>query len=257
MKENSIEEDIKIVENYLANSAMNEIDSNFFKNSGWETVDLEIPKSMQHILSDYKRVLKENEIYKKNSEIMSKENLSTAEQLKVEIKENFRLKNQLENNRKEYQETYKDVREELKELKKENEELLQEKINNQKIIVLAQNDMLNYQAGFEDGKNGRTSAVQSIIENRQYYIFQKQIEKYERHIEKLQKENEELKADNYELNNRISDLLDNIPVQEVKDKIEELKQEKKKYGNCLIEMYEDELVNRDIKILQELLEGRK
>lgn len=71
------------------------------------------------------------------------------------------------------------------------------------------------------------------------------------------KENEELKADNYELNNRISDLLDNIPVQEVKDKIEELKQEKKKYGNCLIEMYEDELVNRDIKILQELLEGRK
>lgn len=58
---NSIKEDIKIVENYLANSAMNEIDSNFFKNSGWETVDLEIPKSMQHILSDYKRVLKENE----------------------------------------------------------------------------------------------------------------------------------------------------------------------------------------------------
>lgn len=54
---------------------------------------------------------------------MSKENLSTAKQLKVEIKENFRLKNQLENNRKEYQETYKDVREELKELKKENEEL--------------------------------------------------------------------------------------------------------------------------------------
>ena len=62
---NSIEEDIKIVENYLANSAMNEIDSNFFKNSGWETVDLEIPKSMQHILSDYKRVLKENEELKR------------------------------------------------------------------------------------------------------------------------------------------------------------------------------------------------
>lgn len=65
MRENSIKEDIKIVENYLANSAMNEIDSNFFKNSGWETVDLEIPKSMQHILSDYKRVLKENEELKK------------------------------------------------------------------------------------------------------------------------------------------------------------------------------------------------
>ena len=59
MKENSIEEDIKIVEDYLENSAINETDSNFFKNGGWETVDLEIPKSMQHILSDYKRVLKE------------------------------------------------------------------------------------------------------------------------------------------------------------------------------------------------------
>ena len=46
-----------------------------------------------------------------------------------------------------------------------------------------------------------------------------------------------------------------ISVQKVKDKIEEIKQEKKKYGNCLIEMYEDELVNRDIKILQELLES--
>lgn len=250
MKENSIEEDIKILEEMIENANIENMDMN--NCFGGEHIE-----AIEHILSDYKRVLKENEIYKKNSEIMSKENLSTAEQLKVEIKENFRLKNQLENNRKEYQETYKYVREELKELKKENEELLQEKINNQKIIVLAQNDMLNYQAGFEDGKNGRTSAVQSIIENQQYYIFQKQIEKYERHIEKLQKENEELKADNYELNNRISDLLDNIPVQEVKDKIEELKQEKKKYGNCLIEMYEDELVNRDIKILQELLEGRK
>lgn len=80
---NSIEEDIKIVENYLANSAMNEIDSNFFKNSGWETVDLEIPKSMQHILSDYKRVLKENEelknkIMEKDLEIIGKEEYTKA-----------------------------------------------------------------------------------------------------------------------------------------------------------------------------------
>lgn len=47
-------------------------------------------------------------------------------------------------------------------------------------------------------------------------------------------------------------------IQKVKDKIEEkLKQEKEKYGNCLIKMYEDELVNRDIKILQELIEERE
>lgn len=126
---NSIEENIKIVEDYLENSAINEIDSNFFKNSGWETVDLEIPKSMKHILSDYKRALKENEELKK-----------------------FHI---------------------------------------------------------QDNKHSD-------------FIMQH-----------------------------------SIPVQKIKDKIEELKQEKKKYGNCLIEMYEDELVNRDIKILQELLEGRK
>ena len=41
-------------------------------------------------------------------------------------------------------------------------------------------------------------------------------------IEKLQKENEELKADNYELNNIITDLLENIPIQKVKDKIERI-----------------------------------
>lgn len=46
-----------------------------------------------------------------------------------------------------------------------------------------------------------------------------------------------------------------ISKSKIKDKIEKLEQEKKKYGNCLIKMYEDELVNRDIKILQELLES--
>ena len=85
-------------------------------------------------------------------------------------------------------------------------------------------------------------------------------------IEKLQKENEELK-------NKLLDTLEGqkvikeetpqyikenyISKEEVKDKIEELKQEKGKHGNCLIEMYEDELVNRDIKILQELIEERE
>ena len=81
MKENSIEEDIKIVENYLANSAMNEIDSNFFKNGGWETVDLEIPKSMQHILSDYKRVLKENELLRQQN-ILYKNNIHNLKEVR-------------------------------------------------------------------------------------------------------------------------------------------------------------------------------
>ena len=46
-------------------------------------------------------------------------------------------------------------------------------------------------------------------------------------------------------------------IAKLQHKIKELKQEKGKYGNCLIEMYEDELVNRTIKILQELLESEE
>ena len=76
-------------------------------------------------------------------------------------------------------------------------------------------------------------------------------------IEKLQKENEELKADNYELNNRITDLLENIPVQKIKDKIEELNN----ISNA--EKLEDIMIGGNYTItelvqyvLQELIEGR-
>lgn len=77
---------------------------------------------------------------------------------------------------------------------------------------------------------------------------------------KLQKENEYYKLlldtnKNFTIDKKNRNYKWNvIEIQKVKDKIEKIKQEKKKYGNCLIEMYEDELVNRDIKILQELIE---
>lgn len=165
MKENSIEEDIKIVDNFV--TYFNRNIQNGYKAD--LTVLGEEIEAIEHILSDYTRVLKENE------------------------------------------------------------ELLQEKINNQKIIALAQKDMLNYQAGFEDGKNRRTSAVQSIIENQQYYIFQKQIEKYERHIEKLQKENEELKNKYATFIKMSSEVIANsIPKSKLKDIIDRIDYDIKK-----------------------------
>ena len=203
IEENSIEEDIKDIEKYISFTSKRE---NFSHDTDWNW-NKDLANKIEHILSDYKRVLKENE------------------------------------------------------------ELLQEKINNQKIIVLAQNDMLNYQAGFEDGKNGRTSAVQSIIENQQYYIFQKQIEKYEEHIEKLQKENEELKKSKitYEavrdIQEKNRNIVDNnyISKQIVKDNLIKYQEE----YELLLEHQSGKESNRTkylrgrIHMCQELLEGRK
>lgn len=48
----NIEDDVKIVKRYLENSAYKESNSDFFKNGGWEIVDLEIPKAMKNIIAE-------------------------------------------------------------------------------------------------------------------------------------------------------------------------------------------------------------
>lgn len=130
--ENNIEEDIILLndfaegdfqrdklENYKGSYKMGYF---YYKN---------IQQAIEHILSDYKRALKENERYQKSDyETICLENNELREitdRIQSEyndlLKDNFKLKDELEAKRKEYQETYKDVREELRELKKENEEL--------------------------------------------------------------------------------------------------------------------------------------
>ena len=195
--ENSIKEDIKDIEKYISFTSKRE---NFSHDTDWNW-NKELANKIEHILTDYKRVLKENE------------------------------------------------------------ELKEDRKNNNEMIALAQNEILNYMSGYEEGKKHKMTAVAQVVENQQYYRVRKQMEKYEEFIKRLKKENEELKNDYENLSNSVvvknHCIKNSIPVQKVKDKIEELKQEKKKYGNCLIEMYEDELVNRDIKILQELLESEE
>lgn len=69
----SIEEDIKILENYLKDSAYKQVDSDFFKNGGWEIVDLKIPKAIEHLLQDYTRQKQINEEHQKiNGELREK-----------------------------------------------------------------------------------------------------------------------------------------------------------------------------------------
>ena len=117
-------------------------------------------------------------------------------------------------------------------LQKENEELKEDRKNNNEMIALAQNELLNYMSGYEDGKKHKMTAMAQVIENQQYYIVRKQMEKYEEHIKRLQKENEELK--NQEATQRkINELLvqrysNSISVQKVKAIIDRIDYDIKK-----------------------------
>lgn len=120
MKENSIEEDIARIAKLITTKFSNDY-----------SIDNKDKEAIEHILSAYKRVLKEIE------------------------------------------------------------ELKQDRNNNYQMIALAQNEALGYMQGYEDGKKLKRSAVANIVENQQYYIIKKQIEKYETYIEQLRKELEQ------------------------------------------------------------------
>ena len=82
----NIEDDVKIVKRYLENSAYKESNSDFFKNGGWEIVDLEIPKAMKNIIAereqDKKRIqeLEEENKKLKASHIFTRNNNATDEE---------------------------------------------------------------------------------------------------------------------------------------------------------------------------------
>lgn len=78
----NIEDDVELVKRYLENSAYKESESNFFKNGGWEMVDLEIPKAMANILAEreqkdkrIKELEEENALLKKASNIAKDVNI--------------------------------------------------------------------------------------------------------------------------------------------------------------------------------------
>ena len=205
MKENSIKEDIERLK--LCSTNQCNICGRYEK----EECMLERNRCEQHILSDYKRVLKENELLRKDIEGWKK----YCEEIEEEQTEMSNKNCQLEFD--------------IEKLQKENEELKQDRNNNYKIIALAQNEALGYMRGYEDGKKLKKSALSYIEENQQYYIIKKKFEHYEERIVKLLKENEKLK--NQEATARkINELLvqrysNSIPVQKVKDKIEEIQEE--------------------------------
>lgn len=164
---------------------------------------------------------------------------------------------------------YKDIQQALehilsdyKRVLKENEELKEDRKNNNEMIAFAQNELLNYMSGYEEGKKHKMTAVAQVVENQQYYIVRKQMEKYEEHIKRLQKENEEWqrayqeeKDKQFDFINKISSN-DSISVQKVKDKIEEYKN-MLKTCNKVKDIDRIKAINERILELEELLEGRK
>ena len=235
MKKNSIEEDIKNAEHFIKSI---KTDKEYKEENGWHGYYnkeiVELARILQHILSDYKRVLKENEELK----------------YKVEGQECV-IETQAHN-----EEDYERI---FKRLEKENEELKQDKNHNYQMIALVQNEMLGYMQGYEDGKKLNRSAVAYIVENQQYYILNKQIEHYKEYIKKLQKENEEYSKQldlDYVDKNYISKKKIEDTIEELKGKLEDISKRREKSKTkeeetvllCL-EIRTDER----IKTLQELL----
>mgnify|MGYP001632001445 CR=1 FL=1 len=153
MKENSIEEDIILLKDFTEGNFKRDKLEHYkgsYKMGYFYYKDIQ--QAIEHILSDHKRVLKENE---EKTTIL----LAGAEK--------------------------------VKQLEKENKKLKEDRNNNNEMVALARNEVLNYMTGYEDGKKHKMTATAQVVENQQYYIIQKQMEKYEEHIKRLRKENEE------------------------------------------------------------------
>ena len=197
---NSIEEDIKNAEHFIKSI---KTDKEYKEENGWHGYYnkeiVELARILEHILSDYKRVLKENE------------------------------------------------------------ELKQDRNNNYQMIALAQNEVLGYMQGYEDGKKLKRSAVAYVVENQQYYIIKKEIEYYKEYIEKLQKENEKYSKQldlDYVDKNYISKKKIEDTIEELKGKLEDIsrrrEKSKTKEEETVLWCFEIRTDER-IKTLQELL----
>lgn len=111
--------------------------------------------------------------------------------------------------------------------------------------LLAQNEILGYAQGYEDGKKHQQTATAMVVENRQYQMIEEEIKRYKAIIEKQQKEIEELKKYEkyYEEMEEVNKKF--LPVDKIKAKIEELKKYSKEHG--YINM------RSEINVLQSLL----
>lgn len=288
MKENSIEEDIKILK---------ELGQKYYKNGEIKIKALSGAKyiwALQNLLSDYKRVLKENELLRKDIESwnkyyeeieeeqieMSNKNCELefeVEELQKENEELEEINNELEAEKNEAIRRYnfetipiQKIKDKIKEIDKkikyeENEKVviyLHKQKNILQELLESEEQVMN-----EEEKKAIKMLDKFITEHKFYNIkhsdnLEDNTEIVLNLIEKLQKENEELK--NQEATARkINELLvqrysNSIPVEKVKDKIEELNN----ISNA--EKLEDTMIGENYTItelvqyvLQKLIEERE
>lgn len=101
MKENSIEEDIKDIEKYISFTSKRE---NFSHDTDWNW-NKDLANKIEHILSDYKRALKENEELKK-SKITYEAVRDIQEKNRNIVDNNYISKQIVKDNLIKYQEEY-------------------------------------------------------------------------------------------------------------------------------------------------------
>ena len=109
----------------------------------------------------------------------------------------------------------------------------------------------------ENQKEKRENQKQELAilneKQKEFNKLKNTVKSYEGQFKRQQKEIAELKSDNYELNNRINDLLDSIPKQKIRDKINELEKEYNQFVEW--DREDDCFITREIiEILEELLE---
>lgn len=224
---NSIEEDIKIVEK-LINTMKS--DRELFNEKTDKEIYTFFINALEHILSDYKRVLKENEILKEEKEQAWEEwnnleqgSYGTEQKLKQQIKE-LRKENEELNNR-------------CRNLDKEAQAYLEELAGDN---TLTRRTIKQLQEENEELKNN-TRKNENELEfdiDCDWIALQKMLDESEKSNEYISYKNEKWIKEKY-----------CIPIQKIKDKIEELNKKVKDY-QCV----ENRINLYQRKVLQELLE---
>ena len=122
--ENSIKEDIKNAEHFIKSI---KTDKEYKEENGWHGYYnkeiVELARILQHILSDYKRVLKENELLRKDIEGWKKYCEEIEEEQTEISNKNCKLEFEIEKLQKENEDLHREINQRIK-LKIENEKIV-------------------------------------------------------------------------------------------------------------------------------------